>query len=313
MRHSVTNRETVQVSLMKALADETRLRLVRLLFREELNVQELSRILQVPQPSVSRHLAVLKQNDLVNDRREGARIFYALNPPAAGSVALGAWLEEIGQSEHPDIERLGECLLQRAHSALRFADTQAANWDDISRSLYDNDAGMLAIAKLAPPSLSLVDLGTGTGSMLPCLSAMAAHVYAVDRSPQMLAQARQRSQALGLNNITFMQASIEELDGRLPPCDGMLLHFVLHQVASPGALLAHITRFIKADGRLVIVDRLPHNDEKVKTLYGSNWLGFSRRQIQEWLAAAGLQRIFWQEFAPGETHPAGTFLAQAGN
>jgi ArsR family transcriptional regulator len=313
MRHSVTNRETVQVSLMKALADETRLRLVRLLFREELNVQELSRILQVPQPSVSRHLAVLKQNDLVNDRRAGARIFNALNPPAAGSVALGAWLEEIGQSEHPDIERLGECLLLRAHSALRFADTQAANWDDISRSLYDNDAGMLAIAKLARPSLSLVDLGTGTGSMLPCLSAMAAHVYAVDRSPQMLAQARQRSQALGLNNITFMQASIEELDGRLPPCDGMLLHFVLHQVASPGALLAHITRFIKADGRLVIVDRLPHNDEKVKTLYGSNWLGFSRRQIQEWLAAAGLQRIFWQEFAPGETHPAGTFLAQAGN
>ena len=62
--------------ILKALADETRLRLVRVLQKEELNVQEICEITNLPQPKISRHLAVLKNSGLVNDRRDGTRIFY---------------------------------------------------------------------------------------------------------------------------------------------------------------------------------------------------------------------------------------------
>lgn len=301
-----------QVVLLKALADETRLRLVRLLAREELNVQELALILKLPQPTISRHLAVLKQVGLVGDRRDGPRSFYALAEPLPEPLApLASYLESVGGSEHPDVERLAECLRQRAALADPGSFRRAEEWDRISQGLHHNSAGMMALAALASPSGTFVDLGTGTGTMLPCLAAMAAQVYAVDQSPHMLAQARRRCQRQGLANVAFIQAPIEALDSRLPPADGMLLHFVLHQTARPGAVLQHLRPFVCPGGRLVVVDSLPHQDEKYRSLYGSRWLGFSREQMQEWLGQSGFRMLSWWEFSPPEGRTAGSFACLA--
>jgi ArsR family transcriptional regulator, arsenate/arsenite/antimonite-responsive transcriptional repressor len=64
--------------LFRALADRTRLRIVNLLARGSLCVCDIQRILEQPQSSVSRHLALLKSAGLIRDRRDGMRIFYAL-------------------------------------------------------------------------------------------------------------------------------------------------------------------------------------------------------------------------------------------
>ena len=64
--------------LFRALADRTRLRIVNLLARGALCVCDIQRILEQPQSSVSRHLALLKSAGLIRDRRDGMRIFYAL-------------------------------------------------------------------------------------------------------------------------------------------------------------------------------------------------------------------------------------------
>ncbi|HEX7486292.1 MAG TPA: metalloregulator ArsR/SmtB family transcription factor [Vicinamibacterales bacterium] len=61
-----------------ALADRTRLRIVNLLARDSLCVCDIQRILEQPQSSVSRHLALLKSAGLIRDRRDGMRTFYAL-------------------------------------------------------------------------------------------------------------------------------------------------------------------------------------------------------------------------------------------
>lgn len=67
------------VTLCKALADDTRLRLAVLLFRYgELCVCDLVEALQLPQPTVSRHLAQLRNAGLVTDRREGQWVHYRL-------------------------------------------------------------------------------------------------------------------------------------------------------------------------------------------------------------------------------------------
>jgi len=66
--------------LFRALADRTRLRIVNLLGRGALCVCDIQRILEQPQSSVSRHLALLKSAGLIRDRRDGMRIFYALTP-----------------------------------------------------------------------------------------------------------------------------------------------------------------------------------------------------------------------------------------
>jgi len=74
---------------LKALADETRLRIFTLLTRQELCVCEIEDMLNLSQSLVSNHLAVLRQAGLVKARRdaEDARwIFYRADPEAA--VAL---------------------------------------------------------------------------------------------------------------------------------------------------------------------------------------------------------------------------------
>jgi len=62
----------------KALSDPTRLRILLLLSRGELSVGELTGALELPQSTVSRHLAYLRTAGWVDDRRDGVRVIYRL-------------------------------------------------------------------------------------------------------------------------------------------------------------------------------------------------------------------------------------------
>ena len=66
--------------LFKAFSDATRLRILNLLAQREHCVCEFQRILKVPQPTISRHLAHLRRSKLVQTRRKGKMIFYSLAP-----------------------------------------------------------------------------------------------------------------------------------------------------------------------------------------------------------------------------------------
>ena len=69
------------VQLFKALADETRLRILNLVAHQELCVCHLVEALGLGQSKVSRHLAHLRNAGLVNDRREGLWMYYSLAEP----------------------------------------------------------------------------------------------------------------------------------------------------------------------------------------------------------------------------------------
>ncbi len=64
---------------LKALADSTRLRIAVLLLRGELCVCDLTEVLKLPQPTISRHMAKLKSAGIVSDRRAGKWIHYKLS------------------------------------------------------------------------------------------------------------------------------------------------------------------------------------------------------------------------------------------
>lgn len=70
-----------QIKIIKALGDETRLRILKLILKRELCVCELEAALNMSQSKVSRHLTVLRSLGLVEDRREGVWIFYSLFKP----------------------------------------------------------------------------------------------------------------------------------------------------------------------------------------------------------------------------------------
>ena len=72
---------TDAVQLFKALADETRLRILNLIGRRELCVCQIVEALGLGQSKVSRHLATLRNAGLVSDRREGLWMYYSLAAP----------------------------------------------------------------------------------------------------------------------------------------------------------------------------------------------------------------------------------------
>jgi ArsR family transcriptional regulator len=67
------------VEFAKAMADETRQKIMQLVCCQSLSVTEIVEQLQVTQPTVSHHLAILKSAGLVQVREEGKQTFYSLN------------------------------------------------------------------------------------------------------------------------------------------------------------------------------------------------------------------------------------------
>lgn len=85
------------VQLFKALADETRLRILNLLIQKELCVCQVVQALDIGQSKASRHLAVLKNAGLVQDRRDGSWTHYSLARPTARlQRQIVQWLAEAG-------------------------------------------------------------------------------------------------------------------------------------------------------------------------------------------------------------------------
>ena len=69
------------VQFFKCLSDETRLSIVMLIAEnEEQCVCDLTDKLQVSQPKISRHLALLRSSGLLNDRRQSQWVYYSINP-----------------------------------------------------------------------------------------------------------------------------------------------------------------------------------------------------------------------------------------
>ena len=67
------------VFFAKAISDETRQKIMNLCCCESLSVNEIVEKLDVSQPTVSHHLAILREADLVTVREEGKQTFYSLN------------------------------------------------------------------------------------------------------------------------------------------------------------------------------------------------------------------------------------------
>ena len=74
------------VKLFKALSDETRQKIFGLLCEEELNVTDICEEFDCTQPTISHHLTILKNCDLVNTRKDGKMIYYCVNREVVNDV-----------------------------------------------------------------------------------------------------------------------------------------------------------------------------------------------------------------------------------
>ena len=89
------------LNLLRALSDPTRLRIVALLEKDELSVNELQEITRMGQSRISTHLGCCRIPDLLQSRREGKRTFYKLNQ------AADATAQRIHPARHSGREGIG--------------------------------------------------------------------------------------------------------------------------------------------------------------------------------------------------------------
>lgn len=81
--------------LLKALADPSRLRILNILLQQETCVCDLQSVLGLPQPLLSRHLAYLRNAGIVQDRREGPRVWYSLTLDDEVGRAVREFLQRV--------------------------------------------------------------------------------------------------------------------------------------------------------------------------------------------------------------------------
>lgn len=277
---------TDPLKIYKALADETRLRLVRLLVRGALNVNEIIGILGMGQSRVSRHLKILAEAELVTKRREGTWIYYQGNGQSSEAIVADALdLCERHERQLPnyaeDLQGLENIVEGRRQQTRQFFDS-IVDPQQLHQSLDGDYYRRVAMDRVPDGIGTVLDMGTGAGLLLPGLLRRAERVIAVDSSTTMLDMARK---ALGKETMRC-DFRLGDL-GHLPVADGevdlVVACMVLHHLSHPAEAIGEARRALRAGGRLVIVDLYRHEDESLREHLADLWLGFLPAQVERWL------------------------------
>lgn len=280
--------------LFRLLGDEVRLRVLRLLAAEALNVTELTGIVGIAQSGVSRHLGLLRDAGLVSEERSGGYTWFRLNPAIrdGGQTPLWPLLEaEFAQASDPvlraDDAKLQEVLRLRKES---FAEHGAA---EDARQLVPGrswPAWARALSYLLPAA-EVADLGCGDGYLTIEAARWAKKVVAIDRSPEMLARAKALARRRKVSNIVWKRGELEHVPLADASVDIAVLSQALHHAVEPPRALAEAARVLRPGGRLLVLDLRQHDQAWVTEALGDRWLGFKDADLKRMLADAGFTRV----------------------
>jgi SAM-dependent methyltransferase len=277
---------------LDGLTDETRLRVLHVLEREELSVQELCDVLRLPQSTVSRHLKTLSDQGWLQSRKQATATFYRFDgeaDPGARRLWKLARAETDGWAAvEQDAARLEARLRARREGAQQFFASAAQEWEALRVELYGSRFEREALLGLLPPEWTVADLGCGAGSITAALAPHLRRVIGVDQSAAMLRTARKRLD--GAANVELHRAGLEQLPLESASCDAALAVLVLAYVAEVAPVLAEAARVLRPGGRLVLVDLARHDDESFALRFGQARLGFAPAELLRALEAAGLTR-----------------------
>jgi ArsR family transcriptional regulator len=279
---------------LRALSDPTRLRIIALLEREELSVNELQEITRMGQSRISTHLGLLQEADLLQSRREGKRTFYRLQTAANACALEVIQLATRGAMELPDHGadqiNLKRILARRNEQAQVYFNQVAGRFDRSYGPGRSWQAFGHLLLRILPP-LVVADLGSGEGLLSELLARRAKKVIAVDNSEKMVAFGANKAKKNGLKNLDFRLGDLENPPVEAQSVDVVVLSQALHHAAEPAKAIASAHKILRPGGQLLILDLLKHKFEKARELYGDRWLGFAESDMHRWLEQAGFKKI----------------------
>lgn len=287
-------------TVTRALADPTRLRILRLLAHMELAVGELAQVLGQSQPRVSRHIGILCESGLAEKRREGSWIFLRQAGSAVSSRGLrAAAARMLETAEEEDTSFGARCAEDRRHlaairtareaGAAEYFARHAGEWDQLRSWLSPAKSVEAALLKsLEDRALGRVlDIGTGTGRIAELLVPRAAHLVALDKSTEMLRLARARLQGFPPQKVELVQGDFAALPFGEAEFDTVVLHQVLHYAQQPALALGEAARVCQPGGVLAVIDLATHEREELRQRHAHARLGFSDEQMLMWFTESG--------------------------
>ena len=279
---------------LRALSDPTRLRIVALLEKDELSVNELQEITRMGQSRISTHLGLLLDSGLVQSRREGKRTFYKLSLQANGAVGEFIQLAIRGAKELPehnsDQINLKRVLTLRREQAQVYFNQVAGRFDRVYGPGRSWQAFGHLLLRVLPP-LVVADLGAGEGLLSELLARRCKKVIAVDNSEKIVAFGAAKAKKNHLKNLEFRLGDLQKPPIEAESVDLVVLSQALHHAELPGEALRAAYKILKEGGQIMILDLARHNFERAHELYGDRWLGFAESDLHRWLEEAGFKKI----------------------
>ena len=260
--------------LLGVLRDPTRLRLLWVLRRGELSVGELVQVTGLSQPRISRHMKLLCDAQVVRRTPDQNEAYYRAAIDHGHRHLVATVLSSLSEDDPViarDRQRLTAILDSRQSRArallarLGVRPLGAGDLAEVSAAIDDLLARRLPRTANGEPLGDMLDVGTGTGSMLRLLASRARRTIAVDLSRDMRLIARATVLSSGLVNCTVRQGDMYDLefpDGRF---DLVTMDRVLGTADDPAAALGEAARVMNDGAHLLVV-------EPGKAMIGENLL-----------------------------------------
>lgn len=287
------------LAVFKSLADPVRYRIIRILEKEPLSVNEICQILDLKQSRISRHLGIMSSAGLLQSHRNGSSIIYwrsrhynnsekGLNfLRATGLIEDADCVFEIPAICRHDLEVLGKYLQKRESSNLDYFQNLPDNVRQEQEQYVDSGFYYEQVLNMLPEKSRLAaDLGCGNGELSALLKKKLSGLICMDQSKVMLDQARQR---IGEKNTQYRLGSLSYLPLRDAEVDLVIASMILHHMPEPDILFAELSRVLKKNGTLILAEIAEHSEEKMRSRFSDFWLGFSSDRLREWFGAWGFQ------------------------
>ena len=282
------------LDLLKSLADPCRLRLIALLLRGEFTVQELTRMLNMGQSRISRHLKILMEAGALTVKRQATWNYYRAgdaNPLFNALLpALEQGLESLPSREE-DLASLAGILEERRSRSQDFFDRYALQWDNLFQKLMPTPDYKDRLLNAIPIGGTTLEVGIGTGGLLRRLSRDSKLVIGVDNSPVMLEETKRRCASSCLNNVELRLGEMTHLPLGSASVNCVIANMVLHHATNPTTVLQELGRVLVPGGLLLLADLSRHEKEWVRERLADQWLGFGHNELLEWLKNAGFEAV----------------------
>ncbi|MDD9909146.1 MAG: metalloregulator ArsR/SmtB family transcription factor [Ahrensia sp.] len=289
----LTGEAADSVARMRAAGEPTRIRLLALLEQVDLTVSDIVEITGQSQPRLSRHLKLLVEAGLATRVQEGAWAYFRTVDSGAARALLDTILEPLASSSDPtlraDREGLQAVLERRDARAAEYFAANASQWGRIRAMHIEEQAvetAMLDLGLSLKPK-GVLDLGTGTGRILQLFAPHITRGVGIDISNDMLSVARASMAGEGYAHIQLRHGNVYDL-GTGGSYDLIVMHQVVHFLEDPATSFQAAAGRLSDQGRLLIVDFLPHSIDELRDQHAHRRLGIDPQQLAKWLDSAGL-------------------------